>query len=100
MMDETAADFWEAVTTASGMTQANIIVGRLESEGIPTKLYYDAAGAIYAVTIDGLGEVRILVPVNDWEKAKEILSRSYDEGDLLWERNTGDPPGGTGGQGG
>ena len=96
-MSETNADFWEAVATVSGMTQANIIVGRLESEGIPTKLHYEAAGAIYAVTIDGLGEVRILVPVNDWGKAKEILSRSYDEGDLPWERNAGDPPGGTGG---
>ena len=85
-MDETDAVFWEAVATASGMTQANIITGRLESEGIPTKLHYEAAGAIYAITIDGLGEVRILVPANDWDRAKEILSRSYEEGDLPWER--------------
>ena len=76
---------WEAVATASGMTQANIIAGRLESEGIPTKLDYEAAGAIYAITIDGLGEVRILVPVDDWERAREVLSRSYEEGDLPWE---------------
>lgn len=99
MMNETDAVLWESVATASGMAQANIIVGRLESEGIPTKLHYEAAGAIYAITIDGLGEVRILVPVADWERAKEILSRSYDEGDLPWERNASDPPGGTGGQG-
>jgi hypothetical protein len=86
MMDETDTVFWEAVGTASGMTQANIITGRLESEGIPTKLHYEAAGAIYAITIDGLGEVRILVPAADWERAREILSRSYDEGELPWER--------------
>ena len=86
MMDETDAVLWEAVATASGMTQANIITGRLESEGIPTKLHYEAAGAIYAITIDGLGEVRILVPVADWERAREILSRSYDEGELPWEQ--------------
>ena len=42
-----------------GMTRAKIISGRLESEGISTKLHYEAAGAIDAITIDGLGEVRI-----------------------------------------
>lgn len=87
MMNETDTVLWESVATASGMAQANIIVGRLESEGISTKLHYEAAGAIYAITIDGLGEVRILVPVLDWERAKEVLSRSYNEGDLPWERN-------------
>ena len=66
---------WELVATASGMTQAKIIAGRLESEGIATRLRYEAAGSIYAITIDGLGEVRILVPVADWERAKELLSR-------------------------
>ncbi len=98
MMNETDDVLWESVATAAGMAQANIIVGRLESEGISTKLRYEAAGAIYAITIDGLGEVRILVPVVDWERAKEVLSRSYNEGDLLWERNAGDPPDGIVGQ--
>ncbi len=90
-MDENDPVFWEAVTTVSGMTKANLIVGRLASEGIPTKLSYEAAGTIYAITVDGLGEVRILVPVAEWERAREILSRSYDEGELPWERNSSQP---------
>ena len=81
---------WKVVATASGMTQANIITGRLESEGIATRLRYEAAGSIYAITIDGLGEVRILVPVADWERARELLSRSYEEGELPWEKDTDD----------
>ena len=84
-MNETNDDLWEVVATASGMTQANIIVGRLASDGIRTRLRYEAAGTIYAITIDGLGEVRILVPVPDWERAKELLSRSYDDSELPWE---------------
>jgi len=83
-MNETNDDLWEVVATASGMTQANIIVGRLASDGIRTRLHYEAAGPIYGITIDGLGEVRILVPVPDRERAEELLSRSYDEGDLPW----------------
>ena len=97
MMNETNDDLWEVVATASGMTQANIIVGRLASDCIRTRLRYEAAGPIYAITIDGLGEVRILVPVPDWERAKEILSRSYDDGELPWEKDSGAPPTETGG---
>lgn len=67
------------------MTQANIIKGRLASEDIPCLFQYDAAGTIYAITIDGLGEVKILVPADLLDKARSVLSQSYDEGDLDWE---------------
>ena len=90
-MMEIDGERWEVVATASGMTQANIITGRLQSEGIRTKLRYEAAGSIYAITIDGLGEVRILVPLADWERAREVLSRAYDDGELPWEKDVDDP---------
>ncbi|MDA8125787.1 MAG: DUF2007 domain-containing protein [Deltaproteobacteria bacterium] len=87
-MKERNHPLWEVVAKASGMTQANIMTGRLASEGIATQLRYEAAGAIYGITIDGLGEVRILVPVPDWERAKAILSRSYSEAELAsWEKD-------------
>jgi hypothetical protein len=81
MEDET----WEVVCSASGMINANILVGKLATEGIPTKLQYEAVGAIYAITIDGLGEVKIMVPFEYLEKARTILSQTYDEEDLEWE---------------
>ena len=83
-MDDVNEELWEVVARAAGMTQANLITGRLASEEIPTRLRYEAAGTIYAITVDGLGEVQILVPAEQWERAKEILSRSYEEGDLPW----------------
>lgn len=76
---------WRVVHIASGMTNANIIVGRLKTEGIPTKLKYDAAGTIYAVTVDGLGEVRVMVPSDCLERAREVLSISYTDEDIDWE---------------
>jgi hypothetical protein len=84
-MNETNDDLWEVVASAAGMVQANLVTGRLASDGIRTRLRYEAAGTIYAITVDGLGEVKILVPVADWERAKELLCRSYDENDLPWE---------------
>ena len=32
------------------------------------------------------GEVGILVPEEEWDRAREILSRSFDDADLDWER--------------
>jgi hypothetical protein len=81
-MDE---EKWEVAYTASGITNANIVVGRLETEGIPTKLKYEAVGTIYAITIDGLGAVDILVPIDLLEKAREVLSRTYEDNDMDWE---------------
>ncbi len=91
-MNETDDPLWEVIATAAGMTQANLIAGRLASEGIRTQFRYEAAGTIYAITVDGLGEVRILVPVPDWERAQEVLSRSYDDSDIPWEPLPGDSP--------
>jgi hypothetical protein len=49
-------------------------------------LKYEAVGAIYAITIDGLGKVDILVPASDLPKAREVLARTYDVGDMDWEK--------------
>ena len=58
--------------------EAQIIKGRLESEGIPVLLSYESAGLVYGITIDGLGEVKVMVPKRLAEEAKEILEISGD----------------------
>ncbi len=77
---------WVVVHKSSGMTHANIVVGKLKSEGIPAQLKYDVAASLYAITIDGIGEIKILVPSHLLEKAKEILGQRYEESDMDWER--------------
>jgi hypothetical protein len=62
----------EKVYTASGQLQAYVIKGKLESEGIPVLLQYESE--IFGFTVDGMGQVRILVPEHLAEKAKEILA--------------------------
>jgi hypothetical protein len=73
---------WQVVFCASGMTEAHIIAGRLEAEGISTHLRYDAVTNIYAITIDGIGEVQILVPPDDAGRARELLADSWEDEDL------------------
>ncbi len=64
----------EKVHTAHGQLQAHVIKGKLESEGIPVLLQYESQ--VFAVTIDGLGEVRILVPEQLADKARKIIART------------------------
>lgn len=66
------------VYTANGIPEAEIIKGRLETEGIPALLRYESAGIIYGFTFDGLGQVQVQVPENLAEIAKTILSRTED----------------------
>ena len=60
------------VFTAKYM-EAQIIKGRLESEGIPVLLSYESAGLVYGLTVNGLGEVKIMVPTHMADEAREIL---------------------------
>ncbi len=61
-----------AVYIATQM-EAQIIKGRLESEGIPVLLNYESAGLVYGIMVDGLGEVKVMVPKRLAEEAREIL---------------------------
>ena len=62
-----------AIVYTARQMEAQIIKGRLESEGIPALLSYESAGLVYGLTVNGLGEVRILVPKHLANKAKGIL---------------------------
>jgi len=65
----------EKVYTASGQIQAHVIKGRLESEGIPVLLRYDSGSTVFALTVDGLGEVELFVPRKEATRARQILSQ-------------------------
>lgn len=64
------------VYRAAGMLQAEVIKGRLESAGIPVMLDYESLGRVIGITIDGLGEVRVLVPNDRAEDALQLLGAS------------------------
>jgi hypothetical protein len=72
----------EVVYRASGLLTAQVIKGRLETSGIPAALDYESLGPTLGVTIDGLGEVRVLVPIDRVEEALELLATEGDETDL------------------
>ncbi len=62
------------ICTVQGELRAQVLKSHLESEGIPVMLRYESAGRIYGVTVDGLGEVKLLVPQECAEDAKQVIS--------------------------
>lgn len=71
-MGSSKSDF-VVVCTVQGELAANVIKSHLESEGIPAFLKGESAGIIYGLTMDGLGQVSILVPRELAEEAKHII---------------------------
>ncbi len=57
-----------------GSLEAEIIKSKLESYQIPVLLQYEAAGRIFGITMDGLGKVKVMVPLPFFEEAKKILA--------------------------
>jgi hypothetical protein len=58
---------------AAGLTQAHVIKAKLEEAGVPVLLDYESAGPIIGISVDGLGQVRILVPKDRAEEARTLL---------------------------
>ena len=75
------------VWVAANQMEAQIIKGRLESEGIPALIRGEALGAIYGLTTGSLAESAVLVPAALAEKAKALLQ--IDES---WAADEADQP--------
>lgn len=61
------------VYTSQGMLPAQVIKTKLEAAGIPVLLKYESAGQAIGITLDGLGEVHVLVPNEFAADARRVL---------------------------
>ena len=73
----------EVVHIAQGELEANVIKSHLESEGIPVLLEYESVGRVIGLTVDGLGMIKVLVPQELAEVAKQIIKpRDTGQGEV------------------
>jgi hypothetical protein len=70
-----------AVCLVQGKIAAEPILAALRANGIEARTRGEAAGQIYGLTLDGMGEVTILVRAADAEAARELL-KAADLGQL------------------
>jgi len=62
-----------AVYRAVGEMEAQVIKGLLESYGIPCLLKSHAAPSVHMLTVDGMGEVTVMVWESMAEKARKLI---------------------------
>lgn len=62
------------VRLIQGRLAAQVIKTKLESYGIPVLLRSDPASLVFGLTVDGLGEVGVLVPASYAEQARKLLT--------------------------
>lgn len=67
-----APDLVEVYRT-QGHLRAHVARSKLEAAGIPAMLSYDYASLAFGLTVDGIGEVRVQVPVAFADEARRVL---------------------------
>ena len=65
---------WVEVAQTFGLAQAQILAGRLQSEGIPAYPWQEGAGQAAGLLVGLLGAGHVMVPEEYEERALEILS--------------------------
>lgn len=72
------------VHVASGEFDAQQVKAFLEAHGIPCEFRGEALRVTHALTLDGLGEVRIHVRPENLERARELLEQ-VEAGEMTLE---------------
>ncbi len=67
-----------AVYRAAGEAEALVIKGMLESHGIPALLKSHASPSVHMFTVDGMGEVRVMVWEEMAERARALIEGEAD----------------------
>lgn len=72
---------WMIVYITYNFLEAQIVAGRLESEGIQALVHQEAGASAIGIRIGRMGEVKVLVRPDDYDAAEAILFP--DEPDVL-----------------
>jgi len=67
------------VRVEQGLLRAEVVKSYLEAYGIPVALSYESIGPIIGITVDGVGEVRVLVPSHLADEARQLLSTADED---------------------
>jgi hypothetical protein len=61
------------VFVSQGPLAAEVARSKLEANGIPAMLRYQAIGRVLGLTVDGLGQVEVLVEASRLQDARDVL---------------------------
>lgn len=67
------------VATVQGEVAAQVLRSLLEASGIDSLLQGEAIRLTHGLTVDGIGEVKIMVRPEDAEAARELIAASQED---------------------
>jgi len=73
------SDDFIIVQVVQGEIKANVLKSHLESEGIPVFLRYESAGRVFGIAVDGIGEVKVMVPREFADEARRVIEPKEDQ---------------------
>ena len=76
---------WMTVYVSHSLQEAHIISGKLRAQDVQTFVHTEPGASAIGITIGTLGEIKVLVSSEDYDRALEILE--YDDYNQL-EDNT------------
>ena len=82
-------DSWQVVHIADGEFDAQHVKLFLEAHGISCHLRGESLRKTHALTLDGLGAVRILVSLEKLAEARELLEK-VQAGELMLDSSSGE----------
>jgi hypothetical protein len=86
-MDKPTEDATEVVYYAAGEGRAQLLKSFLGAHGIPCHLRGEALRKTHGFTLDGLGQVAIIVPARFADDARELFAR-VERGELAIDEDT------------
>ncbi len=96
-MDDPESGEPRLLLTTWSDAEAALVAQLLDHEGIPCQVVSDVSHALFPLTVDGLGEVRILVPASRHDEAAALIAEHRRRG---FEIVDGELPEGFGGEAG
>jgi len=67
------------VRRCQGLILAEVYKSKLAASGIPVLLSYESAGPVIGITLDGLGEVALMVPADLADEAAALLDEEQGQ---------------------
>ncbi len=73
------------ISTVWGLAEAEVIKSLLQSYGVECLFKSQVVQSVHPFSVDGLGELKIFVHEEDYEKAKKIISQQSSKKDKTKE---------------
>lgn len=71
---------WMAVYITHNLPEAHIVIGKLRAHNLPAMIHQEAGATALGITLGNLGEIKILVSPEDYDRAAALLfSDSADQ---------------------